>query len=144
MDEIDLAKAKDIKDIVDLNKQLHRNLPNFKWDKREWIEEEVSRGNYFVLRREDHILGAMNLQTLEDELYIETIAVSPNTHNMGIGRQLVDFAKNKTKEEGLSKLTVESLHSYNLLDFYRKVGFNLVDDKHNYEGAPFYSFEMKV
>ena len=144
--EIMPATKDNIRDIVGLNGQFHLDIKGFKWDKPEWIKEEIEKGNYFVLKQGDKVIGAIDTQKLgSGDLYIEAIAVEPSQHGTGLGKRLIMFAKDMGQNLGCKKLTVESFQSYGLLDFYQKVGFKLDTPSIGYyEGKPFYRFVMHL
>jgi len=143
--KITVANNDDLKDIVRLNQQFHRDIKGFKWDKPEWINSEIQKGNYFVFKRGADIFGAIDIQKFDNEMYIEAIAVEPNQHRSGIGVKLIDFAKKIAQESNCKKLTVESFQSYNLLDFYQKIGFELDNPSVGYhEGQSFHRFVINL
>ena len=121
--EITNAKSENLEEIVELNKQFHLNIANFKWDTHEWINSEIMMGNYFILREADKVLGAICLESKDDGVHIETIAVKNELHRKGLGKKLISYAVDRAKKEGQRKLMVESFLDYGLEGFYTKSGF---------------------
>jgi len=140
---VEPAREEDAAEIADLNTLFHLDIPDFKWDNESWVREQIEQGNYFVLKEDGTLTGAVNLQTQEDSLSIETIAVRKDLQGRGTGRKLIDFAKDQAQQKGKPKLTVESFTDYGLESFYQKVGFGK-DDPYlgDYQGKPYYRFIM--
>lgn len=144
--EIVLASLEDVPDIVELNRQFHKNMKDFRWDSSDWIQTEVEHGNYYVAKKENQIVGAINVQEIPNlDMYIETIATDPDQHGSGIGRMLINFVKEKALSKGFKKLTVESFESYGIKDFYLKVGFQLDSPSVDYvDSQPYFRFVMHL
>ena len=111
--KITKATQADLKAIVGLNKQFHLNTPGFMWDKKAWVSEEIEAGNFHVLKNHNSTYGAVCIHTdlsglLKSNAYIETIAVRKDMHGNGLGKQLIDFAKDKAKKEGKERLVIHS------------------------------------
>lgn len=121
--EITNAKSENLQAILELNRQFHLDIANFKWDTPEWINQEIKIGNYIVLKEQENVLGAMCLESRDDGVHIETIAIKNELHRKGLGKRLIDYAVDRTKKEGQRKLMVESFLDYGLEGFYIKSGF---------------------
>jgi ribosomal protein S18 acetylase RimI-like enzyme len=121
--EITNATSQNLEDIVRLNKQFHLDIPNFKWDTPMWINEELQKGNYFILGEKEQVFGAICLESRDDGVHIETIAVRSELHRKGLGKKMICYAIDRTKKEGQRKLIVESFLDYGLEGFYLKSGF---------------------
>ena len=146
IDEIGVAQEENVQEIAGLNRQFHLDIEDFEWDKPEWIKEEIGKGNYYILKQCGLVLGAIDLQKIDaDEIYIEAIAVDSASHGLGIGKKLIDYAKQRAREMGCKKISVESFESYDLLGFYQRVGFGLDNPPTGYyEGKPFHRFVMNL
>jgi len=75
---------------------------------------------------------------------IETLAVRKDSHKNSYGKELINFAKIKLKKLKIKILYVNSFYSYNLKNFYKKQGFNIMDKPGIYEGINYYKFFMKL
>lgn len=138
---IESADIGDLGKIENLNRQLHINLPNFIWDRGDWILQEIKNGNFFVLRQEGAICGAICLIPHEDELVIETLAVDKSEQGKGVGRKLVEFALDTARSRKVSRVSVESFLFYGVKDFYQKCGFEFdLSPIDIFEGAPYFRF----
>lgn len=142
--EIKSAKLNDLEAIVELNKQFHLDIPNFKWDTPQWTSQEIKRGNYFVLSEENETLGAICLRTKDEGMCIETLAVKSGLHKRGFGKALVEYAKTYAKKQGQRKLIVESFLDYGLENFYTGRGFLKSVTPYEYAGKKYNRYFMYV
>lgn len=117
------ANINDLDAIVKINSQLHIDLPNFIWDQKDWILEEIQNGNFFVFRQNGLIGGVICLEQSEDKLIIESLSVDKSEQGNGIGKKLVEFAFETARKNSIRKITVASFPEYNVKDFYLKCGF---------------------
>jgi len=137
------ATGADLTPIIELNKQFHLDIPNFKWDQAGWIAEEIKRGTFFVFKDKDLVIGALCLKPGKDELEIETIAIRKDFQGLNHGKTLIQFARDEAKRQTKLRLTVESFCSYNLGEFYKKCGFKVDDPPLGYfEDQPYSRFFM--
>lgn len=61
---------------------------------------------------------------LEDEYYIEHLAVSPEKRGQGIGKQLMDFAEGLAKTKGLKRIVLDvEIENEGALRLYKRLGF---------------------
>ena len=68
--------------------------------------------------------GLLIIYPVEDALYIDTIGVNPSYQKHGLGRRLMTFAEQKTREAGLNKMTlVTNPKQISNQEYYRKNGF---------------------
>src|SRR3972149_4394828 len=142
---VEPAREEDAAEIANLNTLFHLDIPDFTWDDKNWVREQIERENYFILKENGVLTGAIDLQIQEDSLSIETIAVRKELQGKGTGRKLIDFAKDQARQKGKPKLTVESFTDYGLESFYQKVGFGK-DEPYlgDYQGKPYSRFIMGV
>jgi len=64
----------------------------------------------------------------KDQLQLALLHVSNKYRKMGIGKKLLDLARNKAKEMGASKLYISASPSKNTVDFYMRVGCVLASE----------------
>lgn len=140
--QIQKANKEDLEKIITLNKLFHLDILGFKWDKPEWIETELT--NYFIIKEDNQIYGAICLLLTEKECCVETIAVKENNQRSGIGRQLINFAKAYAKNKGKSKLKVESFCEYNADKFYENCGFVKEQEIGYYQSRPYHKFLINL
>ena len=74
--------------------------------------------------RAGELSGLLIIYPVDDALYIDTIGVNPAYQKHGLGRKLMGFAEQKTREAGLDKITlVTNAKQISNQDYYRKSGF---------------------
>ncbi|MBA3869663.1 MAG: GNAT family N-acetyltransferase [Anaerolineae bacterium] len=70
------------------------------------------------------LAGLLIIYVVDNALYVDTIAVNPAYQKHGIGRQLLGFVEQKTREAGLHKITlVTNAKQISNQEYYRKNGF---------------------
>ena len=72
--------------------------------------------------------GMLVMRPIEDRMFVDNVAVAPGQQGRGLGRRLVTFAEERTKEAGLSEIrlyTNEKMHENP--NFYGKLGFEEID-----------------
>lgn len=134
----DLAAIKEVADL------LYIEMPDFVWNTEEFIKKQIERGEYFVAEENDKIVGIVSLRERNKMLYIETLAVAKDIQSSGIGKKLIDFAKQFAKENNFKILRTTSFYEYGIKDFYIKQDFRLLDEPGEYGGHKFYRLETKV
>jgi N-acetylglutamate synthase-like GNAT family acetyltransferase len=139
---IELADIQDLGSIERINKQLRLDVPDFKWDQKEWISEEIKNSNFFVLRQDGLVCGAICLIPKEKHLTIETIAVDKEKQRIGFGRKLIEFAFKNARKGNMTKVGVGSFIYYGAKDFYLKCGFRLENTA--FGCTSYYSFIANV
>lgn len=142
--KITKANKNDLGDIVTLNKLFHLDVPDFRWDTQKWVLEEIEQQNYFVLRENDNVVGAICIKFEGSIAYIETIAIKTDKHRSGLGKKLIQFAKEYSISKEKKELKVESFEDYGLKDFYKRVGFRLEKGREYFHGKPYMVFSMKL
>lgn len=139
----------DVKSIIVLNRQFHLDIPNFKWDREDWVADEVDKGTFHLLKEGKSTYGAVCVQTALEGLsptdaYIETIATREDLHGMGYGKELINQAALIARDEGKQRLIVESFLKYGARDFYIKCGFKLEPRQPEFCGYPYNVFTMEL
>ena len=143
------ATLADLKSILEINQQLHLDIPDFRWDTELWAMEEIEQGNFYVAKDHKYAYGTLCLQMALEQFpetvaYIDAMAVSEDRHGLGIGKQMVDFAINESKKADKKTLQVESFHEYSVKEFYIKRGFKLQPELGEFNGHPYYVFSMNI
>lgn len=146
--EIRKAGLKDIAAIKEIADLLYVEMPDFVWNKEEFIRKQIEKGEYFVAENPpaegEKIIGIVSLRERNGMLYIETLAVAKDIQSTGVGKKLVEFAKQFSKDRGFKILRVTSFYEYGVKDFYIKQGFRLLDEPGEYSGHKFYRLEIEV
>ncbi len=143
---MNIIKASDanVKDIVKLNSQIHVDTPLFQGSSPLWVEEQVKHGNYFMIKDHHTLCGAVCLLEKEGQFHLETIAIEKEHQGQGLGKQVIEFAKAKAKENGFSSLFVDTYCEYNVDRFYEGCGFRKIPTFAKYRGKPYHRFTAEV
>ncbi len=143
---MNIIKASDanVKDIVKLNSQIHVDTPLFQGSSSLWVEEQVKHGNYFMIKDHHTLCGAVCLLEKEGQFHLETIAIEKEHQGQGLGKQVIEFAKAKAKENGFSSLFVDTYCEYNVDRFYEGCGFRKIPTFAKYRGKPYHRFTAEV
>ena len=138
------AQGANVKDIVRLNSQIHVDTPLFQGSSSLWVEEQVKDGHYFMIKDSNDICGAVCLLEKEGQFHLETIAIEKNRQGKGLGKQFIEFAKTKAKENGFSSLLVDTYCEYNVDKFYEGCGFRKIPTFAKYRGKPYHRFTAEL
>lgn len=92
----------------------------------EALREQLADGHRYALAKEgDVYLGYLSIQHFESEFStkIHKIYILPNQQGKGVGRLLIEYAKEQAKRNGSLYLTL-NVNRYNkALHFYQHLGF---------------------
>ncbi len=142
--EVRKAELKDFERITEIAALLYLEIPDFVWNKKDYIEKQIKNGEYFVAEDNQNIVGIISLRERNSMLYIETLAVAKEKHGAGVGKELVEFAKSFARENDFKVLRTTSFYEYGVKDFYIKNGFELLDEPGEYNGHRFYRLEFNL
>ncbi len=143
--EITKAELKDkqgIKEIAKLLKIDTMSDIDFVWNKDDFIEKQINKGEYFISKNNNEIVGIMSFRQRQNIMYIETMAIIKEFQNKGIGTQFINFAQKYTKDNNLNTLRAYTFYQYNTKEFYLKKGFNLLNKPGKYGGQEYHRFEI--
>ncbi len=144
------ASPEDLQSIKEIAGLLYIEMPDFVWNKENFIEKQIEKGEYYVtvsfeaLAKKERILGIVSLRERQGMLYIETLAVAEDIQAKGIGSNLVEFAKDFARKNNFKILRTTSFYEYGVKDFYIKNGFRLLPESGEYAGHKFYRLEFEV
>lgn len=149
MTSLRLAEKTDVDDIERISRVLTLDIPEFRWDKRDYIEQEIAKGNYYVLELEGKVAAAIctfveskpGFFRARKTGFISALAVEPTKQKSGFGKLLIEFAIGHAKENGATSLVVESFEQYGLLDYYPRFGFKKVATG-KFNSFPYHVFKM--
>jgi N-acetylglutamate synthase-like GNAT family acetyltransferase len=137
------AELKDKKNILEILNLLYIKMPNFVWDKEEFVEKQINNGEYYIAQENENVVGVISFRNRNNKMHIETLAVAKGHQSNGVGSKLINFAKEYTEKNNLKILCAYAFYQYNTADFYLKNGFILLKKYGKYEGNKYYCFEMK-
>lgn len=149
---IEKGKTGDIDELGRLYDELndyleeHVNYPG--WAKgiypvRETAETGVARGTLYVLRHDGKLAGSVILNHEPEAAYeegkwltesdyeqimvIHTLVVHPKFRGIGVGRQLMDFAREHAKAQGMVSIRLDvSEHNVPAIALYERCGYRYV------------------
>jgi ribosomal protein S18 acetylase RimI-like enzyme len=152
-DRIERGTVEDINTLAelydDLNDYLSTNTNYPGWIKgiypiRETAEEGVKNGTLFVIRRNNEIAGTIILNQDQPDAYnnvrwgvdakeqevivVHTLAVNPRFMKLGIGKKLMEFAVDYSREQKVRTLRLDVFYKNSpAIALYEKSGFTYVD-----------------
>lgn len=139
-----MANSDDLKAIKEIADLLYLDIPGFDWNNEDFIGNQIKRGEYYVAEDGGKVIGIVSLRERKERMYIETLAVAREAQSLGLGRQLVEFAKNFGRENNFKILRTTSFFEYGVKDFYLKNGFRLLSEAGEYGGHKFYRLEVDL
>ena len=102
------AEKSDVNEIQRISGVLTLDIPEFRWDQRDYIEQEIAKGNYYVLELEGKVVAIICI-CVESKTgffgasktgFINALAVEPAKQKSGLGKLLIEFAIGYAKENG--------------------------------------------
>ena len=84
----------------------------------------IRAGEVWVWDEGGEVLGVLVMRSADDHLFVDNVAVAPGHQGRGLGRELLAFADQRARREGLPEVrlyTNEKMHEN--LAVYAKVGF---------------------
>jgi ribosomal protein S18 acetylase RimI-like enzyme len=160
------AKASEIVQLIAITKscaahmiangiyQWNENYPNIKA-----FEQDLERGELYVLYAQDTLLGCITISNIKDSeyeaiswltqdinhYYIHRLAVSPAFQKQGHARTLMDFAESFAKQNGAVSLRLDTF-SQNKRNqrFYENRGYQRLGNIYfpKQSQNPFYCYEL--
>lgn len=137
----------------------------FQWNEnypsRERLQQDIERGELFVLEENDEIAGIIVLTSFMDQeyetvewltpsknnLYVHRLATHPSGWGSGFGRQLMDFAEVFAREHHYNSVRLDTF-SKNLRNqhFYESRNYTKLGDIYfpKQSEFPFYCYEKLV
>lgn len=133
MDEIQIREmlSTDLEDIMEIEK-LSFSLP---WSQESFITELENNpaARYLVAINNKRVVGYAGFWKIIDEGHITNIAVHPSSRRKGIGEKLLEALLEKSKEEGIVKLTLEVRRSnFSAIHLYEKFEFQTLGHRKGY------------
>lgn len=132
--------------LINSAKKLNIDLvpTEFKKDKiTEAINHTLKHENWgesskIILRNDESpnqkLIGVLDYQTMENEYYIESIAIQPYYRKMGYAKMLFDELVKEAKQNNITIITLDAysmdptrISTEKLVEMYQKWGFNVID-----------------
>ena len=124
-------KADDLKRIVELEKDLFLSP----WNEEDFIHElkENPMAGYYILEKENQIIGYIGLWFLGDPCQITTIATDRHFQGQGCASQLMEYALEKSEELHYQNVNLEvRVSNVKAIALYQKFGFKNVAVRKRY------------
>ena len=93
----------------------------------EAISSAIQEGNIDVAEMDGAIVGMVHVEALGDDLVMWKIYVLPDHQRLGIGRLLVDAAKDRSRARRSALLTEFEPSNERVRGFYLREGFTVTD-----------------
>ncbi len=160
------AKISEITDIIELAKSCKEDMIAngiFQWNEyypsKQIFENDIQQNELFVLEDNAVILGTIVISSLMDEeyapvkwlvpngksIYIHRLAVHPSQQGKGYARQLMAFAENFARVNGITSVRLDTF-SKNLRNqkFYEVRGYQKLEAIYfpKQSEYPFYCYEL--
>jgi ribosomal protein S18 acetylase RimI-like enzyme len=97
----------------------------------------------FEIRDGKAFMGACVVQLFWGQLHIEYLFVEEKYRKKGLGQQLMDHAFHYGKDKGCTLAFVNTM-SFEALEFYQKMGFQLEFKREGYRGGVSFCYLKKV
>jgi len=92
---------------------------------------------------DDKLVGGLILAPVDDEnIRLMQVAVSPKCQGQGVGRALVEYAQNRAKDAGFSKIVMHAMLS--VVAFYEKMGYEQEGNLFEEQGITFAKMVKKL
>ena len=124
-------KVDDLKRIVELEKDLFLSP----WNEEDFIHElkENPMAGYYILEKENQIIGYIGLWFLGDQRQITTIATDRHFQGQGCASQLMEYALEKSEELHYQNVNLEvRVSNVKAIALYQKFGFKNVAARKRY------------
>ena len=163
---IRLAKKQEIGEILTLTNACAQAMIAqgiYQWNQhypsRTAFQQDVSRGELYVLEKQDKIVGIVVISTLMDleyepiawltpngnNVYIHRLGVHPQYQGQGLARQLMDFAESQARKAQMDSVRLDTF-SQNKRNqkFYVNRGYKQLGNIYfpKQSEFPFYCYEL--
>ena len=79
------------------------------------------------LKNKGAIISEVDAESLQDELYINTVCIAPQFRGRGIGTELLHYAEVIAKQQGFSKLSLNvEIQKEQAIRLYKRLGYEIV------------------
>jgi len=113
----------------------------------ETISHRFAEGPIWVAEQDNKIVGTVSLTTEPEGLYVRSMAVSPGSQKLGIGRMLLDALHAHAAGTGIARIFLFTLpFQSGAMGMYEKHGYRWVRDTtaDEWYGVPGYEMEKRL
>ena len=127
-------EEKDLEKVFEIEKQSF-SIP---WSEQSFLETKKNKDFYYwVAEEQGEVIAYLNLQKILEEGDIYKIAVRLDKRRQGIGEQLLEYAIQEAKKEGITQITLEVRKSNTAaISLYQKKGFSQEGIRPDYYEKP--------
>ena len=124
--EIIIKTYKDRDEKMNLSNENNHRHSNMTYEElKERFDNGIKMYGYY---NEEKLIAYLSLEEKKDEIKIRDIVVLPEYQNKGIGRILLDWAKEQTIKSKKSKLILRFIYdNKKLKEWYEKYGFSVTE-----------------
>ena len=141
-------------------KRMHE-LSIFQWDEsyptRDLIENDIERGEFYVLKENNTILGCVCLNQDEHPTYasvewnfeqpvlvVHRLAVNPNTQGKGVAKRIMQYAEDLCVKKQYNGIRLDTFVENPLaIGLYLKLGYNQLSQV-SFKNRTYYCFDKPV
>ncbi len=97
------------------------------------LENDFKRGvQFYLLQNDNKNIGYLAFELNKNEvgnLYLHKIYIDPNYRKSGVGKQSIQFLKDKAEENQQNKISLNVNRYNSAKEFYQKMGFLVVREE---------------
>lgn len=104
------------------------------WSRQSYLElAPLDSVRFFVVKRDDKVIGYMLYQMWFEEMELHTIAVAPDERGRGISTMMIEHLINDAKKRDTKRIFLQVRPSNKAaMGLYKKFGFETVGIRHHY------------
>ena len=124
--EIIITTYKDRDEKMNLSNENNHRHSNMTYEElKERFDNGIKMYGYY---NEDRLIAFLSLEHKENAIKIRDIVVLPEYQNKGIGKLLIDFAKEQTAKNDKARLVLRFIYdNKKLKEWYEKNGFKVTE-----------------
>ena len=114
------------------------SFPDYLAMSEQAIKDEIHNelGEYYVIVKDDHVVGFGGFLTISDEAHIMDIAIEQEQRGNGYGKILLQYLIERARNLNLSAMTLEvNVHNVVAISLYEQCGFRQAGIRKKYYDA---------
>lgn len=131
--EIRKMTLDDLEEIAPILETDFDNFWNYNIIKSELLNENST---LFIVKSDLSIVAFAGIWQVVDIMHLNDIVVAKKFRNQGIGKTLLNYIINYTKEQNINELTLEVRQdNLSAINLYKHFNFKIIGERKNYYGA---------